>query len=340
MVTAHPVHALFLITDINMDFAETKYSFDNLVCNKDNIYDYSEANRIMEDYVLSAGNMTQKGCQNFVGLFAYLAPKSTEISFYPLEVILNRRYCCLSEQRDFFDNIQNPAQNVDVSFLGQTLQSIGTACRYNTPVSENFVKNFETFIERQITYKDFRAEDIQTLNRFFDNTQCSNPTIERLYASMPLKIIQMQNTKIDKEVTALNEWAFAFKSDDLLKKLSFRSTYINLLYERLVRERSIGQILPESNFNNHRLEINKKIKELTGTFDKKGQKICRRYAINKIYKAQSAADNFKLDCIKSALEHYDKLPSYAFCKEIICAADGGAKNRHVQIPCKTLAWEH
>ena len=112
-----------------MDFAETKYSFDNLVCNKDNIYDYSEANRIMEDYVLSAGNMTQKGCQNFVGLFAYLAPKSTEISFYPLEVILNRRSCRLSEQRDFFDNIQNPAQNVDVSFLGQTLQSIGTACR-------------------------------------------------------------------------------------------------------------------------------------------------------------------------------------------------------------------
>lgn len=44
----------------------------------------------------------------------------------------------------------------------------------------------------------------------------------------------------------LNRWAFAFKSDDLLKKLSFRNTYVNLLYERLVREHEIKTSFPKN----------------------------------------------------------------------------------------------
>ena len=123
-------------------------------------------------------------------------------------------------------------------------------------------------------------------------------------------------------------------TDDLLKKLSFRNTYVNLLYERLVREHEIKNIVPEEHYRRHRLIVQRQIRELTGTLDAKGKEICRKYAINKVYKAVAGNDKFKLQSAAHALEKYEGESFYPETTAVLSALDGGVKNRDVRLPQK------
>lgn len=319
--------------------AKARQDFDKLFCNSA-VYDFAEANSIMEDFVLLAGRKNNNDCQRFSKLFARLAPQNSEIGFYPLNMLIAQRVSLYPEQKELFSDVRLKAVRPDTAFIINLSQDILEAsCPRKGHISQQFLKNFENFITGQIKTYDFSRADINKLTHFFAESDCHHPEQENLYHSLPDIIRQAQAAKLDKEVAPLNNWAFQFHSDDLLKKLSFRSTYINLLYERLIRNCSIKHINCEQIYQQHRMMTAKKVKELTGTTDSKGKTICRKYAINKVYKAQASADNFKLDCLHAALEQ-DNLSSYAECKEILQALHGGKKSRNVRMPLRFLSYEH
>lgn len=319
--------------------AKARQDFDSLYCNG-NSYDFAEANQIMENFILSAGRKNNDDCRRFSKVFARLAPYGNEIDFYPLNMLMAQRVLSYPEQKELFSDIPQKALRPDTDFIIRLSQDIieETGTKAQKP-SSRFVKNFTNFIIGQIENYDFGRHDIARLKQFFANAQSLNTAAEHLCSNISQTIEQTQTTKLDREISSLNNWAFAFRSEDLLKKLSFRSVYINLLYERLIRDCSIKNADIEQIYRQHRMTTAQKVKELTGTTDGKGKTICRKYAINKVYKAQVSADNFKLDCLHAALEQ-SNLSAYAECKEILQALHGGNKSRNVRMPLRFLSYEH
>lgn len=189
------------------------------------------------------------------------------------------------------------------------------------------------FFARQAWHHSFTDDEIRRLRETLTE-EYPNPQIRGIFAAAAAEAEQIQRQKRERDINMLNRWAFAFKSDDLLKKLSFRNTYVNLLYERLVREHEIKNIVPEEHYRRHRLIVQRQIRELTGTLDAKGKEICRKYAINKVYKAVAGNDKFKLQSAAHALEKYEGESFYPETTAVLSALDGGVKNRDVRLPQK------
>lgn len=307
--------------------------FEDLFVNVDNVYDYAEAYNTMENYVLSGQKIDNKGFDKLVTVFAKLSPKDDYVSFYPINMLLWRKSS--PQEQELFDDITASSRRPDINALSRIVQITDKVnSDFSSRIPDSFIKRYQDFILEKIKTTDFSTQDIEQLSQTFANCESHNPKLQKMYQLMPDMIRKIQNEKIGKEIHSLNKWAFEYKNDDLLKKLSYRSTYINLLYERLVREHSIKHIDITQQYQNHRIKMNRKVKELTGTTDSHGKEICRKYAINKVYKATASTDNFKLDCIKNALEKYADTPFYDDCQDIIRAIDGGEKSRNVKMPIK------
>ncbi|MBP3546510.1 MAG: hypothetical protein J6K16_05200 [Alphaproteobacteria bacterium] len=313
--------------------ANTVQEFEDLYINVDNVYDYAEAYHTMENYVLSGQKIDNKGFEKLVTVFAKLSPKDDYISFYPINMLMWRK--SPPQEQELFDDIKASSYRTDVNSLSQIIKIIDKVnVDFTSRIPDSFIKRYQNFILEKIKTTDFNTKDIEHLKETFADCESHNPKLQQMYQLMPDIIKQTQNEKIGKEIFSLNKWAFEYKNDDLLKKLSYRSTYINILYERLVREHSIKHIDITQQYQNHRIKMNRKVKELTGTTDSKGKEICRKYAINKIYKATANSDNFKLDCVKNALKKYVDTPFYDDCQDILQAIDGGEKSRNVKMPIK------
>lgn len=313
--------------------------FEDLFVNVDNVYDYAEAYHTMENYVLSGQKIDNKGFDKLVTVFAKLSPKDDYVSFYPINMLLWRKSS--TQEQELFDEITASSRRPDINALSRIVQIIDKVnSDFSSRIPDSFIKRYQDFILEKIKTTDFSTQDIEHLGQTFTNCESHNPKLQKMYQLMPDMMRKTQNEKISKEIHSLNKWAFEYKNDDLLKKLSYRSTYINLLYERLVREHSIKHIDITQQYQNHRIKMNRKVKELTGTTDSKGKEICRKYAINKVYKATANSDNFKFDCIKNALEKYADTPFYDDCRDILRAIDGGEKSRNVKMPVKITYYEH
>lgn len=313
--------------------------FEDLFVNVDNVYDYAEAYNTMENYVLSGQKIDNKGFDKLVTVFAKLSPKDDYVSFYPINMLLWRKSS--PQEQELFDDITASSRRPDINALSRIIQITDKVnSDFSSRIPDSFIKRYQDFILEKIKTTDFSTQDIEQLSQTFANCESHNPKLQKMYQLMPDMMRKTQNEKIGKEIHSLNKWAFEYKNDDLLKKLSYRSTYINLLYERLVREHSIRYIDITQQYQNHRIKMNQKVKELTGTTDSKGKEICRKYAINKVYKATASSDNFKFDCIKNALEKYTDTPFYDDCRDILRAIDGGEKSRNVKMPVKITYYEH
>ena len=305
--------------------------FDNLAANLDKVCNFEAAHRIMEDYALHTPHIRPDDGQRFAAVFADLAPRSNDIDFNSLDIMLGRRGFYLPFEPEIFDKNDRSSQRVDISLLKDVIRNLGNR-GYSDSVSDDFVENFQSYILKKVSLFDLKNDDILRLSSYFQDTSPRNRKIAKLFAQMPEKISAIHNDKIGREINELNAWAFKYKNDDLLKKLSFRSTCINLMYRRLVQEQSIRYINPQDFYQQHRLEMNRRVRELTGTLDKDGKTICRKYAINKVYKAEAADDNFKIDSLFTAIEKYADQPFYNDCCSVLNAIHGGDKSREVYMP--------
>ena len=210
-------------------------------------------------------------------------------------------------------------------------RAIGDNADKKQSVCPGFAARTQKFFADQIWRHSFTDEEILRLQNTLGR-RLPNPRIEEILRAAARETGLVHKQKRNRDMRSLNRWAMAFNSDDLLKKLSFRNTYINVAYARLVRQTDTKDLNPEELYRRHRLDVQKQVRDLTGTRDAKGKEICRKYAVNKVYKAIAGQDKFKLQCVQHALAKYR---DEAFCREtaaILAALDGGDKNRNVLLP--------
>lgn len=232
-----------------------------------------------------------------------------------------------------FDEVRQQVFRGDAGGLAALAAAIGRETGARQPLCPGFADRTQRFFTRQAWHHSFTDDEIRRLRETLTE-EYPNPQIRGIFAAAAAEAEQIQRQKRERDINMLNRWTFAFKSDDLLKKLSFRNTYVNLLYERLVREHEIKNIVPEEHYRRHRLIVQQQIRELTGTFDTKGKEICRKYAINKVYKTVAGNDKFKLQSAAHALEKYEGESFYPETTAVLSALDGGVKNRDVRLPQK------
>lgn len=294
----------------------------------------SAADLVLQEYVLSAPTMSVKHFGLFCRTFARLAPRSQDITYQAAEAALARRASSVeNEQPELFDEVRQQVFRGDAGGLAALAAAIGRETGARQPLCPGFADRTQRFFARQAWHHSFTDDEIRRLRETLTE-EYPNPQIRGIFAAAAAEAEQIQRQKRERDINMLNRWAFAFKSDDLLKKLSFRNTYVNLLYERLVREHEIKNIVPEEHYRRHRLIVQRQIRELTGTLDAKGKEICRKYAINKVYKAVAGNDKFKLQSAAHALEKYEGESFYPETTAVLSALDGGIKNRDVRLPQK------
>ena len=295
----------------------------------------------LEEYVLSAPNMGRRFFEHFLIAFSQCVVNNSKVNFYSAEIALARRSQEQSSyEPEFFDEVNQQLFLGDAQGLTSILTEIGKSCPKHQRLPKNFDKKFRSFLAKQIQCHSFSNSQItsflQTLTTEFPNSE-----LNQIYNSCANDIRDIKKRKIERDICELNKWAFDFKSNDLLKKLSFRNTYINLAYELLVKEHEIKSISPEKYYQNHRIKIQKEIRNITGALDKKGKKICRKYAINKVYKAVSSSDTFKFEAVLKAMKKNINEDFYEECQVILKAIEGGRKHREVNIPQKPFPiYEH
>ena len=188
----------------------------NILADNPNVYDYAEAYLIMENYVLSGQNINNNEFKKFVTVFAELAPKSDEINFYPLNMLMWRKSSFLAKEQELFDEINCNNHKTDINSLTQAIDIIDkTNNKYSSIVSNNFIRNFQSFIIEKIKVTDFTSQDIEQLSQTFANCESRNLKLQKMYQLMPDMMRKTQNEKIGKEIHSLNKWAFEYKNDDL-----------------------------------------------------------------------------------------------------------------------------
>ncbi len=295
----------------------------------------SAADFILQEYALSAPDMSAKHFDFFCRVFADTAPQSNTVTYQAAETVLARR-AVMRENDDIpelFDEVRQQPFRGDIQSLSKLAAAIGSSRSYRQPLCSGFIERTRKFFTRQIWYHSFNEKEIQKVQRIL-SAEYPNPSLRKGLSEIAAEIGQISRQKRERDLNGLNRWAFAFRSDDLLKKLSFRHVYVNLAYERLIREHEIKNIDPENYYRQHRLTVQHRIKELTGQTDAKGKEICRKYALNKVYKAIASQDKFKLESVARALEQYTHENYYREITAILSALDGGVKNRNVRLPQK------
>lgn len=232
----------------------------------------SAANLVLQEYVLSAPTMSAKHFGLFCRTFARLAPRSQDITYQAAEAALARRALSVENtQPELFDEVRQQVFRGDAGGLAALAAAIGRETGARQPLCPGFADRTRRFFARQAWHHSFTDDEIRRLRETLTE-EYPNPQIRGIFAAAAAEAEQIQRQKRERDINMLNRWAFAFKSDDLLKKLSFRNTYVNLLYERLVREHEIKNIVPEEHYRRHRLIVQRQIRELRALWMPKGKK--------------------------------------------------------------------
>jgi hypothetical protein len=301
--------------------------------NLKSIDSYKDADIVLEKYAYALPSVSQKSFEDFATVFCKLASKSNEINFYSLWIVFSKRtYNTRVSDRDIFDDIPRSPDYIDKKALNSLILILGKNTGYMETPSNPFLKKISDFITEKISVYSFKDNEIEHLQGILTDDNYPNPKIRSIYGHIANSIAAVQKEKRTQDVNRINKWAFEqnFRKDDLLKILSFRSTYINMLYETIIKSNSTKDIVIEDYYGKHRLLVDQKVKELTGTFDKKGKEIVRKYAVNKVYKAIAAHDKFKHNVLLHNINNYQDEPFYADTIDILEALDGGDKNRDIK----------
>ncbi len=218
------------------------------------------ADALLQEYVLSAPDMSAKYFDSFRQIFAQLAPRRSDITYQAAETALARRAQQNEhESWELFDEVRQQIFRGDANGLNAIAEEIGKQTAARQSVSPQFADRTRQFFAKQIWYHSFTEEEIRRLTETL-TSEFPNPQICRIFSAAAAESRQIQQKKRERDLGMLNNWAFAFKSDDLLKKLSFRNTYVNLAYECLVREHEIKNIIPEQYYHRHRLAVQRQVK--------------------------------------------------------------------------------
>lgn len=293
----------------------------------------SAADLVLQQYVLSAPDMGATRFDFFCRTFACCAARSENIGYYAAELALARRAMLKNgnDHPELFDEVRQQVFYGDAEGLEKLIRTLTATVPPRAFIPPAFENHTRQFLKKQVMHYSFTDRDIAGLQQQL-SLAAANNQLARIWENAVAEIGEIHRRKRERDLDGLNRWGFQFQSNDLLKKLSFRNTYINLAYERLVREHEIKNIRPEDYCRQHRLKVQKQINDLIGTTDTKGKRICRKYAINKVYKAIAGQDKFKLQNVWKALEKYQDESFHAETAAILTALDGGAKNRDVRLP--------
>lgn len=314
--------------------AKIRQEFEELKDNVDLVYNYDDANLVLESYALAEPKPTLPVLNNFIPTFCHLAVKSNQISFSSLETMLAKRnFAMLNDDIELFDEVKPSEFKIDKKALNNFITTLGKTTQYSQNISQHFSKNIHRLITEKLQRYSFSDEDIkqiqQSLGFYYQNTK-----IRENYQAISSDINDIFNNKKNRDIKRVNNWAFGYKKDSLLQKLSFRSTYINLVYEAIVRQHDIKDINIDNYYKKHISKTREKISSLIGTSDKNGKTFCPQYAINKVYKAIALQDSFKLGAIEHSLKKHQDSDFYQDTVSILKSIEGGRKNREINLPKK------
>jgi len=268
----------------------------------------------------------------FIERFYKLNASHPSPQFASLDIVLNKFSAQKGTtcQPEFFDNVRQQTADKDPTILADILHRFATA---EPRPAMPFLEACRGWVQKHA--KDFGRKELAALQPVLSKDYY-HLRINQTYAKIAEDLSQNYNRNLTDEISSLNNWAFRHQGKGLLNNLALRSTYINLLYERIVRDHSIKDFYPWQYAKKQKQTFKEEADLITGQFDKKSEKIiCYPHALNKIYKLISNRDNFNLDACRTALQQFSGSPFYNDCQTILQAIDGGSKNRNVKLPRQT-----
>lgn len=293
----------------------------------------AEQKEVLRYFALTSFPISRCSLQKFTHIFYEITAQSNNPDFVHLNILVNKIALqnSLYRQTELFDNVHQQVIKSDAGAISAVLQSF--AAEPQRP-SSKFLAAVRQWVNKQ-TQNKLNEDDIAVLEPVLTAEYADDgiaDTYLAIFGDLNLNYLREQS----RDVNSLNGWAFGYREDELVPKLAFRSTYLNLLYERLVCGHTIKNINPQKYFWQQQCLFREMIKETGKVPDsKKGTLIGYPHARNKVYKQISNRDNFHLAALRTALQkRHVNSDFYEDCIAILDAVEGGAKNRDVKIPLR------
>lgn len=301
---------------------------------EENITKYYE---FMSNYARASSNITPEFINKYVSTLLKMSEidKNRIVKLKPLYDLLCKKALENKDgvQQELFSDIKAPKDTIDKRLL---LGLIDTFAKEKGNKSYHpMLNNFTNMYRFAVANNSFSNEDINKLSDNLEQDRGYDFKLSESFNKLSNDLKAIYDYKKEDEINRLNQWAFDNKSNDFVEKLSLRSTYINILYEKLVKDNDITHLNPNKYYENHKAKVQKDIKDLVGTQDKNGKVICHKYALNKVYKLIGGNDKVKLENIQFIMKKYHSdSPYYDDVHDIISAFDGGKKNRNIRQPIR------
>lgn len=293
----------------------------------------AEQQEALRYFALTTFPISRCSLQKFAHLFYEITAQSNNPDFVHLNILVNKIAFQNSQYRqtELFDNVRQQIIRSDASAISAVLQYF--AAEPQRPSSQ-FLAAVRQWVNKQ-TRNKLNEDDIAVLEPVLTAEYADDrvaDTYLAIFGDINLNYLHEQS----RDVNTLNNWAFGYREDELVPRLAFRSTYLNLLYERLVCGHNIKNINPQKYFLQQQFLFREMIKETGKMPDpKKETLIGYPHARNKVYKQISNRDNFHLAALRTALQkRHVNSDFYEDCAAILDAIEGGAKNRDVKIPLR------
>lgn len=289
----------------------------------------------MTNYAQSSSDITPIFIKNYAATLLKMSEldKDNIVKLKPLYDLLCKKAVENKDgvQQELFSDINAPKDTIDKRFLFGLIDTFAKEKGNNA--YHPMLNNFTNMYRFAVANNSFSKEDISKLSANLEQDRGYGFKLSEPFNKLSTDIKAIYDYKKEDEIGRINQWAFDNKTNDFVEKLSLRSTYINILYEKLVKDNDIGHIDPNQYYENHKAKVQKDIRELTGTKDKTGKVICRKHALNKVYKLIGGNDKVKLENIQFVMnKYYPDSNFYDDISDIISAFNGGEKNRKIALP--------
>lgn len=179
--------------------------------------------------------------------------------FGALEIYLCRRaqkYPNPIEQ-ELFGKVHRLPDLIDKKGVIDVAKIIFEQMMYNREKSNKLPERSCQWVSDLVKKYHFRQSEIDDLKQIFSPDKATNMELGAMYQSLNNEIQMTYNMRQAKEIETLNRWVYGVKTEDNVDLLSVRSTYVNLLTEKLVCDNDISKYNPEAFYRSHRALVRK-----------------------------------------------------------------------------------
>lgn len=270
------------------------------------------ADRLVENYCLNNTDMNRNNfavCTSILINVLQNSNRNDQAGFKPLVKVMEQKAVrqLAGFEYDLFSEQKNIQETIDKQMFTAMISQILEATREKGGIkksSSKYLNEVQSLLVSTVEKHSFSKKEMRQMRSQFKEFSYHSDSTEDFFLSISNEMQKTYTSKFRNEVLGLNNWVKDKNFKDETERLAVRSTYIDILHERLINDKSIASV-----------NLEEGLKERLDRFRDDPQTNVEKDALkaNRIVQA-----------VKTVYKNRDFIRNI---KNTICYVDGGKKTR-------------